>query len=484
MKSPPAGHLPSEAPPDLLVRRARRVALSTAAWFLLFSVLWILLSDHLLLWLVQDFDRFARLQTLKGWFYVTLVAVILFFLLRASVLETLLAERETAQSEARFRLAVEAYPGPLMILSHAGRILFINRAGARLARRAPEFLLGREVEQVLPAEFLRQSGDCLRAALRGEPGLSEVRLEGESEPRELELRFLPVFDRPGEVHQVLCIGHDMTAIREARRQLESANRDLEQRVAERTRDLEGAIRDLEGFAASVSHDLRGPLRSISGYAGMLHEAVGSSLAPDHRRLLDQISRGCQRMGRLIRDLLEYSRLERKGGELAPVSLVDCFQTLREETAERVAQSGARVMWPKNPPFVLGNASLLFQVFGNLLDNALTYTRPEKAPEVEITWTADEDTVRVEVGDRGPGIDPKYHERIFQPFERLHADPALPGTGIGLTNARKSASLLGGELRVAERAGGGTVFSVTLRRAAGGESAGQAAPLAGMAPQAD
>ncbi|MCX6030099.1 MAG: PAS domain S-box protein [Chloroflexi bacterium] len=237
--------------------------------------------------------------------------------------------------------------------------------------------------------------------------------------------------------------------------------ELERRVAERTAQLQTANADLEAFSYSVSHDLRAPLRAVSGFAQILANRHRASLNAEGQHYMDNIVQAADRMNRLINDLLAYSRLGRRGLTLRPVSLREIVGQIAGELAGRAAEIGATLEIADDLPVVRGDATLLSQVFTNLLDNALTYRRPDVPPRVAITWQTQNGHVIVRVSDNGIGIAAEYHEKIFNVFQRLHSEDAYPGTGIGLAIVKKSVELLGGRIWVESAIDEGSAFSVQL-----------------------
>ena len=239
--------------------------------------------------------------------------------------------------------------------------------------------------------------------------------------------------------------------------------DLEQHVAQRTAALTEAVKDLESFSYSVSHDLRSPLRAISGFAEILARRQRDRLDEQGRHYLDNIVEASKHMGRLIDDLLTYSRLGRQAVEPVVVPLSNVFAQIERHLETRIAALGAKVRFPQDAPVVLGDEILIYQIFLNLLDNALTYCQPGSPPVVEIDFEAAPGEVTVRVTDHGIGIAPDQLEAIFGVFQRLHSQEAYSGTGIGLATVRRSAELIGARVAVTSVPGSGSTFSVILKR---------------------
>ena len=256
--------------------------------------------------------------------------------------------------------------------------------------------------------------------------------------------------------------------------LQAANRKLEATA----RELEVANADLETFAYSVSHDLRAPLRAISGFAQIIARRHRIDLNDEGQRYFDNIVQASAQMDRLIDDLLRYARLGSQAIRRRPVPLADVLAGVVETMAARVTETGAQIVLPADRPLIDGDATLLSQIFANLIHNALTYCRPGIPPQVRVSCQTQGGQVTVCVADNGIGIAPEFHERIFQMFQRLHGEDEYPGTGVGLTIVKRSATLLGGRVWVESAAGEGSTFCVQLPGSAGGGGASVAGPPAG------
>jgi light-regulated signal transduction histidine kinase (bacteriophytochrome) len=199
-----------------------------------------------------------------------------------------------------------------------------------------------------------------------------------------------------------------------------------------------ANRELEAFSYSVSHDLRAPLRAISGFARILRKDYRDSLDEEGRRYLDTIVTTSTRMGTLIEDLLLYARTSRAASTMVPVPLAPVVQQLVTVFGERMASASARLEVAEPLETPLGDPTLIGQILSNLVDNALTYRSSHGVPELRISADRDGQNVMLRVTDNGIGIEPQYHDKIFQVFQRLHTSDEYPGTGLGLAIVAKAA----------------------------------------------
>lgn len=273
--------------------------------------------------------------------------------------------------------------------------------------------------------------------------------------------------------QMAEINRRLEAEVESRRRAEDAlravNAELEERVAERTRELQLANdrlahsnRELEQFAYVASHDLQEPLRMVSAYGQLLERRYAERLDGDAREFLGFMTDGARRLQGMIDDLLALSRASR-GPDLAPASLESALERATSNLALVLEESGAN-LWREPLPQVLGDENQLTRLFQNLLSNAVKF-RTEAAPDIRVAAVDRGQEWLVSVSDNGIGIDPKYSERIFAAFQRLHGQSEYPGSGIGLTLCKRIVERHGGRIWVESAPGRGATFFFSLRKAA-------------------
>lgn len=254
---------------------------------------------------------------------------------------------------------------------------------------------------------------------------------------------------------------DITERVQAQIELERLNADLEARVAERTARLAEVNQQLESFAYSVSHDLKAPLRGIDGYSRLLIEDYDDKLDDDGRAFLGNIRTASQRMNQLIDDLLTYSRLERRELSSVSVDLAILIERLFEEL--QVEEGEVRLVSDLAGTVVQADLDALTQIMRNLIDNALKFSRESRPPRVEVSATSEPDRVTLCVSDNGVGFDMRYHDRIFDIFQRLHRAEEYPGTGVGLAIVRKAAERMRGRVWAESAPGAGARFYLELPR---------------------
>jgi signal transduction histidine kinase len=237
--------------------------------------------------------------------------------------------------------------------------------------------------------------------------------------------------------------------------------ELESRVQERTAELEATNKELESFSYSVSHDLRAPLRAVDGYARMLEEDHGARLDEEGRRLLGVVRAASARMGKLIDDLLAFSRLGRQAPQRR---LLDMTALAREVLAELNGAGLARIELAALPA-ASADPALLRQVWSNLIGNALKYSGKRSDARVQIGGDQDPEESVYWVRDNGVGFDPRYAAKLFGVFQRLHRAEEFPGTGVGLAIVQRVMARHGGRVWAESTLGEGACFYFSLPREA-------------------
>lgn len=252
-------------------------------------------------------------------------------------------------------------------------------------------------------------------------------------------------------------------LEEVQRALMNMLEDIEaerQKVEQSKKLLELAVKELEAFSYSVSHDLQAPLRAISGFSQAIVEDYSSKLDPEGQRYLKLIQENSHLMGRLIQDLLSFSRLGRQQMGLSEIDMEklakDVFEGLKSQMPNRIIQFTLGSL-----PKARGDLAMIRQVFVNLLSNAMKFTGGRKVATIEVGYRKEGNEGFYYVKDNGAGFDMRYVDNLFGVFQRLHTVEEFEGTGIGLALVKRIITRHGGRVWVEGIINQGACFYFTL-----------------------
>jgi light-regulated signal transduction histidine kinase (bacteriophytochrome) len=235
---------------------------------------------------------------------------------------------------------------------------------------------------------------------------------------------------------------------------------LEQKILERTAQLEAAIKELESFSYSVSHDLRAPLRAINGFTRVIVEDYAAQLDDDAKGFLEEIISNSKKMGALIDNLLEFSRIAKQNVSMININIGQMVQDIIDDQDHD--EQGRKIKIKiNNLKDIRGDKNMIRQVFINLISNACKYTSKNKEALIEIGSYPENNTIVFYVKDNGAGFDMKYYDKLFGVFQRLHSDTEFEGTGVGLAIVDKIVTKHGGKVWAVGKVNGGATFYVSL-----------------------
>jgi signal transduction histidine kinase len=271
-----------------------------------------------------------------------------------------------------------------------------------------------------------------------------------------------VAERTEALHSANAQLHrELSERKAAEEALHRLNAELDRRVLERTAELEASNMELEGFTYTVSHDLRAPLRHIHGFLELLQKKMSAALDEQCRHYMHNISDAAQKMGRLIDELLSFSRMGRHVLSFRKVDLGELVRDILRELEPETA--GRNIDWRIGDlPVVSGDGAMLRTVLVSLISNALKFTHLREEARIEIgSLPGQEAEAVIYVRDNGVGFDMAYADKLFGVFQRLHREEEFEGTGIGLANARRIIARHGGRTWAEGRPDQGATFYVAL-----------------------
>jgi PAS domain S-box-containing protein len=389
----------------------------------------------------------------------------LMYAIAQDVTEKKQAAEQLRLSEENMLLLVESlHDHAIYFIDLEGRIMSWNTGVQRMTGYTSEEVVGKSLTIMYPPGGMDQAAlDHLlaTAAQTGHVQDNGWRSRKDGSCFQVDGYINALRTPDGKLRGFAKIVRDVTEREAAEQEIRDFNEHLEQRVKDRTAELAAVNKELEAFSYSVSHDLRAPLRHLDGFLMLLRKRCYEGLDESSRRYIDAVLAASKRMGTLIDDLLQFSRLGRAAIRKTPVRLNDIMNEVRAELQHEA--EGRNVRWSVAAlPAVTGDRGMLRQVFQNLLANALKFTRPREAAEIDIAGATDETgNVVISVTDNGVGFDMAYSNKLFQVFQRLHGEDEFEGTGIGLAIVSKIVERHGGRVWAQSTLGKGAAFYVSL-----------------------
>ena len=372
------------------------------------------------------------------------------------------AQEALHESEKQFRTMIDTIPQLTWMANPDGYIFWYNQRWYDYTGTTLKDMEGWGWKRVHDPEFLpRVIAGWATSIANGDPFEMEFPLRAsDGEYGWFLTRVVPIKDVAGNVVRWFGTNTDLSEQREAAEKIRELNVKLEQRVAERTAELEVANKELEAFSYSVSHDLRSPLRAVDGFSQAVLEDCADLLPEQGRSDLQTIRTAAQRMGRLIDDLLAFSKLGRTAMKMQEINTGKLVREVMDELRDLQKGRNVEIML-KNLPPCRGDPSLLNQVWVNLISNALKYTSHRPVAVIEIGSRPEKDTTAYYVRDNGAGFDMRYAQKLFGVFQRLHRLDEFEGTGVGLAIVHRIVTRHDGRIWAEAKPDGGATFHFTL-----------------------
>lgn len=374
------------------------------------------------------------------------------------------AEEAVASSEQRLRSIIENADEVIYTLSWDGVFTFVSQAWTRIVGHPVSEVIGRSFVPFVHPEDVEA---CMRfLKLTKESGRPQRGVEYRVKKTDGEWVWFTsagatICDANGNPDYYVGVANNITERKKAAEALQKMNQELEERVRQRTAELSAAIKELEAFSYSVSHDLKAPLRAMTGFANILAEDYAPKLDENGRRVIQVIGDNARTMGQLIDELLKLSRLGRKQIEAVDIDMTALAQSVYHELKEELFHDRAVEMSVKPLPPARADATIVRQIFANLISNAMKFTARREKTVIEIGSYDQEGELVYYVKDNGVGFDMKYAAKLFEVFQRLHPQDEFEGTGVGLAIVRSSAMRHGGRVWVEAAVDQGATFYFTL-----------------------
>lgn len=341
----------------------------------------------------------------------------------------------------------------ILLMDINGNIENWNKGAKKLKGYDESEIIGRNFSLFYPEED-RKNGKPQRlirlAAERGSVSDEGWRVRKDGSRFWGSILITAIHDDDGNIVGFTKVTRDLTS-----------KKQLEEERERHMSHLESRNKEMEWLAYITSHDLQEPLRTISSFFSLFEARYGSAVDEEGKMYINVIRQSAHRMQELIRSVLEYSIIgaNRTEGE---VNLNDVLAAVRMDLSAKITSSGA-VLECGELPVVQGNTAELRQLFQNLISNSIKFCKPEVPPVITITAAPEDEKWLIRVADNGIGIEEKYFDKIFMMFQRLHNREAYPGTGIGLTYAKKIVDLHQGKIWVTSEYGKGTTFNILLNK---------------------
>lgn len=362
----------------------------------------------------------------------------------ANAFSRLRAETRLHEAQLTNEFILRALPDWVYIIDKNGQFSGTNLYSSIEPYFPDHDLISKSFFDVLPAEIATQYNNSLHEVMESD-------LSSTFEYLDTKLRkdrFFKVIIAPFKMNEYLVLIRDVTDLKQAQIELEQKAQKLEQ-----------SNKELEEFAYVVSHDMKQPIRTVISYLSLLKKRASGQLNDEAMEYINYSIEGANKMSDLIRDILQYSRMDQQISIQSDVNLNNIVKRVASTLKDFILTNNARIAC-EELPVVTGNETMLGELFQNLIENGIKYNRSE---EKKVTiQVQDKGTYwQFKISDNGIGFDDQYASQIFKIFKRLHTDSEFQGTGIGLTICQKAVEKHGGKIWAHSVQGEGSTFYFTL-----------------------
>lgn len=385
-------------------------------------------------------------------FAVTFFTITLFFIYKTSEVLNKIEQKKEIASE-NFRSVIESAPNALVISDMKGRISLVNKQANKIFGYVDGELIGKSLETIVPERF-RNAHHLKQPHYFKDPkprhfgqvqDLYALRSDGSEFP--VEIGLTPIITEEGTVALASIV--DITELKHN-----------EAIIRKQMSEIQIKSHEMEQFIYIASHDLQEPLRTLLNYIQLLEEDYPEQLNGEICEHLSVMKSAITRMGVLVRSLLDYGRL----GQNRVLALTNVGKIVKDVLADLntlIKTTGTTVEVVTDLPDLYVYETELRQLFQNLINNAIKFRKPDVAPVIKIGCVKHEEHYEFFVSDNGIGIDPKYFQRIFLMFQRLHKEEEYKGYGVGLAYCNKIADIHCGRIWVESEPGEGSIFKFTI-----------------------
>jgi PAS domain S-box-containing protein len=376
------------------------------------------------------------------------------------------AEEEVALVHQRIQDIIDNTPALVYALDLNERFILVNRALTSLLNTTKEGMIGKRRHHFMPKKDAdwHEANDIQSIEAGRSLEFEEYSQLGDRSITWLTTKF-PLRDIDGKIYAVAGISSDISERKRLESELIKHNETLEDNIRKRTKDLlqlNDALlksnKELESFAYVTSHDLQEPLRMVTSYTQLLAQRYGDHLDENAKEYISFAVDGAKRMYDLINDLLQYSRISRKGTTVTTVDLNKIIDTVKANMAQVIKERNVTIQ-TGNLPVISADYSQMVQLFQNLISNGIKFSKDQ--PRISISSKTEKAQYVFSVRDNGIGIDSQYFEQIFEIFKRLNPRDQFEGTGIGLAICKRIVENHKGKIRVESELNRGSAFIFTL-----------------------
>lgn len=371
---------------------------------------------------------------------------------------------EISDQRRYLRRIIDLNPSFIFAKNREGQFTMANKAVAKAYGTTADGLLGKtdadfnpNLEEVI--RFRRDDAEVMdKQHIKYIP--VEVITDFAGRKRYLQTVKTPIVEDGGMANQILGVSTDITERIEAQQAMEQMRDALSRKNRELEKYIDSNLQ-LENFAYIASHDLREPLRSIIGYSQLLERRYADKLDDEGKQFINHLISSTKNMNMLITDLLLFSRVNTDAIKHQLVHMSEIRAQVLDNLKATIRESNATVTWHDMPDHITADRSRIIQLFQNLIANGIKFRTAGTDPAIHVYYRWVSGHHEFEVRDNGIGIDPKFHEKIFHIFHRLHNRLQYEGSGIGLATCTKIVEQHNGSIRVISAPGSGSAFIFTI-----------------------